>query len=66
MAQLTIRRILTFLALALIYATIVLAQSPALPETAEIPISNTWQGAQLAFPAKSKLIVVTLDKPNRR
>jgi hypothetical protein len=66
MAHGTIRRIVTLSAFALVSTTVTLAQSPALRETAVIPISNTWQGAQLAFPAKSKLIVVTLDKPNRR
>ena len=66
MPQRTIRRTLTLFALAFVCATVALAQSPAMHETVEIPISNTWQGAQLAFPSKSKLVVFTLDRPNRR
>jgi hypothetical protein len=66
MHQRSIRRILTVFPLALVSATIVLAQSPT---SFQIPVSHasdTWQVAQSAGPSKGKLIVVTLDQPNRR
>jgi hypothetical protein len=70
MAHRYTRRILTLCAFTLISATIALAQSPASPETAELPIGNTtsdtWQSAQQAGSSKDTLIIVTLDQPNRR
>lgn len=67
MIQRAIRRVLVIFALALISITIALAQSSN--STFEIPVTstrNTWSAAQAAAPTKGKLIVVTLDQPNRR
>jgi hypothetical protein len=66
MPRRTVCSILTFLALALVPATIALAQSPTLPEPPAITFSNTWQIAQSAGSSKSKLFVVTLDQPHRQ
>jgi hypothetical protein len=66
MPQRTIRRILTLFAFSLVPATIALAQSPTPPEAPAIPASNTWQVAQLVGSSKSKLFVVTFERPHRR
>lgn len=70
MHQRTIRRILTLLGLALVAATVALAQSPASPEVFSIPVgntaNNTWQVAQSDGSSRGKLFVVTLDQPHRR
>jgi len=65
MFQQTIRNILT---LALVSATIAVAQSSAPREAFKIPdvANNDWQLAQRAGPSKGKIVVVTLDQPQRR
>jgi hypothetical protein len=68
MLQRAIRRILALFVIALVSATITLAQSPTSPETLTVPTrtGNTWQAAQLVGSSKGKLFVVTLDQPHRR
>ena len=67
MNQLITRRILTLFALALVSATIVLAQSSTSKiEIPATPAYNTWQIAQQIGSSKSKLFVVTRDQPQRR
>lgn len=66
MPQRTMRNILILLALALISASIALAQSPTSPEAPAITTSNAWRVAQSVGSFKRKLFVVTLDQPHRR
>jgi hypothetical protein len=66
MPQRTIRYILTLVGLAIVSATIALAQSPTSPQAPATPTRNTWQVAQLVGSSKGKLFVVTLDQPHRR
>ena len=66
MPQPTIRRILTLFALALVSATIVLAQ-PAVPlQASDASTDNPWKVAQIIGSSKSKLLVLTVDQPHRR
>jgi hypothetical protein len=59
----TIRFILTLFSLAIVSATIALAQSStSIIEVSAAPANSTWQVA----PSKGKILVVTLDQPNRR
>ena len=61
-----IRRILTVLALAVASATAVLAQSTT---TFQVPVNtytSDWQIAQQVGASEGKLIVVTVDQPERR
>lgn len=66
MPQRFIRSILVLFALALVSATIVLAQSPNSSEVPVIPTRNNWQIAQSVGSSKGKLFVVTADQPNRK
>jgi hypothetical protein len=70
MAQQTTCRIFTLFALVLLSASVALAQTATSHETVEIPfgntISDTWQAAKSSTSYGGKLIVVTLDQPNRR
>jgi len=70
MALQNIRTILTLFALALVSASLALAQSPTLNESADIPIGNTtsdtWQVAQQVGPSKGTLLVITQEQPHRR
>jgi len=66
MLRRTIRSILTLFALALVSASIALAQSRISTGAPAITTRNTWQVAQLVGSSKSKLFVVTLDQPHRR
>jgi len=63
-------RIVTIFALALVSATIAIAQSPDSTEAFTIPIgnvaSNDWQVAQSVGSPMGMLQVVTLDQPHRR
>lgn len=65
MYERTIRSILNLSALALVSATVGLAQST----TFEVPVNtyvSDWQVAQQVGSAQGKLIVVTVDQPDRR
>jgi hypothetical protein len=67
MTKQTVRRISTLFALALVSVTLARTQSQT--STVEILVSNSkssWQAAQSAGSSERKLIVVTLDQPNRR
>ena len=71
MPQRTLRRILGIFALALVYATVAVAQSSTPLETFNVPISNppasdNWQASLQTWSMSGKLTVVTLDQPNRR
>jgi len=66
MSQRTIRSGLTLFVLALIIATVALAQSSTSLGVSANATRYTWQGAQLAGSSKSRLFVVTLDQPHRR
>jgi len=66
MPQRTIRSILTLFTLALVSATIALAQSSTSSEAPLTPTRNNWQIAQSVGSSKGKLFVVTLDQPSRR
>src|SRR5579862_2299680 len=66
MHQRTIRSILTIFPLAIVSATIALAQSITSSEVPAIATNNSWQATQLAGSSKGKLYVVTLDQPHRR
>jgi hypothetical protein len=66
MPQKNIRRVITFFILALVSATISLAQSPTSTETTTTSVYNTWQVAQQIGSPQKKLFVVTLDQPHRR
>jgi hypothetical protein len=71
MSQRAIRRILIVFALALASAIAAVAQSLTPVETFKSAISSAsasdkWQAALQAGSAKGKLIVVTVDQPNRR
>jgi hypothetical protein len=66
MPRRTIRSILTLFALAIVSATVSLAQSRISPEAPDIATSNTWQVAQSVGSSKSKVFVVTLAQPHRR
>lgn len=66
MSQGTIRSILTFFAIAFVFATVAVAQAAT---SVEVPVSTanpSWQAAQLVGSSKGKLFVVTLDQPHRR
>ncbi|MGA7885022.1 MAG: hypothetical protein WCA44_04720 [Acidobacteriaceae bacterium] len=63
MPQRSVRYIFSLAVLALVSATIALAESPA---RSDIPIGNTWQTAQSTGSSKHKLLVVTFDQPRRR
>lgn len=65
MTQRIIRSILFLFAIAL-FATIALGQSPFSPEAPTTPSINQWQVAQAAGSSKHKIVVVTLDQPQRR
>jgi hypothetical protein len=62
----TIRSILTLFALALVSATIALAQSSTSSKTPVIPTRNNWQITQSVGSSKGKLFIVTLDQPDRK
>lgn len=62
MLQQTVRRVLTLFALALVSATVSLAQSPTSPKA----VATAWEIAQQVGSSKGKLFVVTLDQPQRR
>jgi hypothetical protein len=66
MPQRSIRSILILFALALVSATIALAQSSTSSEAPVIPTRNNWQIAQSVGSSKGKLFVVTLDQPTRK
>jgi len=77
MSQRVIRCIVTLFSLVLVSATIALAQFPAAAEALVIPAKSTlqsaefngfdnWPDAQLVGSSKGKLVVVTLDQPQRR
>jgi hypothetical protein len=71
MCQRTIRLIVTLFTLALASAGFALAQSSTSLEALKIPIgktppANDWQIAQQVGSSKGKLLVVTLDQPQRR
>jgi hypothetical protein len=66
MPQRTVRSILTLFALALVSATISLAQSSTSSEATVIPTRNNWQIGQSVGSSKGKLFVVTLDQPDRK
>ena len=66
MPRRTVCSILTHFALALVPATIALAQSPTLPEPPAVTTSITWQVAQSVGSSEGKLFVVTLDQPQRQ
>jgi len=65
-----IRITLTLANLALVFATIALAQSSASPEALTVPSQNayisSWEVAQQVGSSKSKIFVVTLDQPQRK
>jgi hypothetical protein len=66
MPKQTVRRIIIVFVIAIVSATIACAQSSASPETLGSSAYDNWQIAQQVGSSKSKLIVVTLDQPNRR
>jgi hypothetical protein len=70
MAQRSNLRLLTVIALALVFATVALAQSPDSTETLTVPFGrtpiSTWQVAQQVGSSKGKLLIVTVDQPHRR
>ena len=71
MSQRAIRRILIVFAFALASAIAAVAQSSNPLETVKISIGNApardnWPAALQAASAKGKLVVVTVDQPNRR
>src|ERR1700728_2642365 len=71
MSQRAIRRILVVFALALVSAIAAVAQSSTPLETSKLPMSSApasdnWHAAMQVGSAKGKLIVVTVDQPNRR
>jgi hypothetical protein len=71
MCQRTIRLIVTLFTLALASAGFALAQSSTSLEALKIPTgktppANDWQIAQQVGSSKGKLLVVTLDQPQRR
>ncbi len=66
MPQRSIRSILVLFAVALVSATIAIAQPPASTEAHAIHTSNTWQIAQSVGPSKGKLFVITVDQPDRK
>jgi hypothetical protein len=61
-----IRRVFAFTALTLVCTTIAFAQSSTSDAIPAGPTSNTWQFAQTVGISKHKIIVVTLDQPQRR
>jgi hypothetical protein len=64
MPKRSIRSTFILFALALVSATIALAQSSTSSE-APVPAINNWQAAQSVGPSKGKLFVITVDQPNR-
>jgi hypothetical protein len=70
MPQRTVRRMLILFALVLFSTTIALAQASSSIQVSTIPAGNSyvssWQVAQQVGSSKHKLIVVTLDQPQRR
>jgi hypothetical protein len=62
----TIRSILIMSALSLVTATLGFAQSPTPSEVRLITGHDDWQGAQQVGASQRKLVVVTLDHPDRR
>jgi hypothetical protein len=62
----TIRSILILSALSLVTATIGFAQSPTSSEVRVNPTHDDWQAAQRAGASQGRLVVVTLDHPDRR
>jgi len=65
MPQRITRRTFTLLALSVVSATIVLAQSTTSLEVRHDLASGSWQAAQSFAPSTGKLIVVTVDQPQR-
>lgn len=66
MRQRTIRGVLALFALALVSATVARSQSRNLTEPLAGSVYNTWEIAQQVGSSKGKLIIVTMDQPNRR
>jgi hypothetical protein len=71
MTQRAIRRILIVFSLALASAIAAVAQSSTRLETFTFPtssasVSDNWQAALRVASSKGKIIVVTVDQPNRR
>lgn len=66
MAHQIFRRIPSLFALALVSATVALAQSPSSREDIGPAANDSWQTAQSAGPSRGELIVVTLNQPRRR
>jgi len=67
MRQQTIRDILTFSSIALIFSTVAFAQSST--SIIDIPVikaEKSWPVAQSVGSSKGKLLVVTIDQPQRR
>jgi hypothetical protein len=66
MRQRIICRALALIALAVVSADIALAQSTTTTEIPLLGVYNTWEIAAQVGASKGKLIVVTIDQPNRR
>lgn len=71
MRQLTIRSVVTAIAVVLVSASVARAQSETSTEVLNLNPRHSWEGAQLvgsSWPSasKRKLIVVTVDQPQRR
>jgi hypothetical protein len=66
MSHRTVRSILALSVLAIVSTVSAFAQSMAAPLKRATPASSTWEAAQAAGSGKGKLLVVTLDQPDRR
>ena len=67
MPQRTINQILTLFALVFLFVSITFAQSVTTVEPIAIHGRNSsWQAAQAVVASKHKLVVVTVNRPNRR
>jgi hypothetical protein len=66
MSQRTVRRVFTLFALAVVTASIALAQSSTSLKTLVVPPRNTWEIAQSVGSSKGTLFVVTQDQPHHR
>jgi hypothetical protein len=66
MTHRAIRNFLSLFSIIFATATVDLAQSSTAIETVAVDHSKSWQGALSAVAANHKVIVVTIDKPDRK